>query len=80
MFWIIIIGIFISYSCYQLWGWANAHLFEYLGEIETCEGIKRCYAYDALSIPARIVCFLCGSVAIAIFILTWFSIYGMFIM
>jgi len=80
MSWVIIVGIIISYFCYQVWGWANAHLFEYLGEVETCAGIEKCYAYHALSIPARIVCFLCGVIAIIIFVLTWFNIYAILTM
>ena len=71
---------FISHECYLVWSWADAHLFTYLGDVETCAGIERCYAYDALSWPARIVCFLCGCAAIAVFILTWFSVYGILFM
>lgn len=67
---------FISHHCYVVWSWADAHLFTYLGDVETCVGIERCYAYDALSWPERIVYFLCGCVAIAIFELTWFNVYG----
>lgn len=77
MFWEIIFAILISIGCYYVWSWSNAYLFTYLGEVETCAGIEKCYMYDALSIPARIVCFLCGCIAIAIFIWTWLSIYAM---
>lgn len=60
----------IFYICYLVWSWADAHLFTYLGDVETCAGIERCYAYDALSWPARIMYFLCGCAAIAVFFLT----------
>jgi hypothetical protein len=69
-------AIAISIGCYFIWSWAHAHLFTYLGEVETCSGVERCYAYDVLSWPARIVAFLCGAAAIMIFELTWFAIYG----
>lgn len=77
MFWEIIFAIFISIVCYHIWSWSNAYLFTYLGEVETCAGIEKCYMYDALSVPARIVCFLCGCAAIAVFIWTWLNIYAM---
>ena len=70
----------ISYVCYLVWSWANAHLFTYLGDVETCAGIEHCYMYDTLSWPARIVTFLCGCAAITVFILTWFSVYGILFM
>lgn len=72
---IIIIALIISIGCYYVWSWADAYLFTVLGEVETCRGIETCYMYDALSIPARIVCFLCGVAAITIFILTWAGVY-----
>lgn len=68
MFYVILIAALISVGCYWVWAWAHAHLFTYLGEVETCSGIEQCYAYDILTIPARIVCFLCGCAAIAVFI------------
>lgn len=76
MFWIIIAAILISIGCYFIWSWANAYLFTYLGEVETCSGVEKCYMYDTLSIPARIVCFLCGTAAIAVFVFTWFGVYA----
>ncbi len=76
MFWIIIAAILVSIGCYFVWSWANAYLFTYLGEVETCSGIEKCYMYDTLSIPARIVCFLCGTAAITVFVVTWFSVYA----
>ena len=72
---IIIIALFISLGCYFIWSWADTYLFTYLGDVETCSGIERCYMYDTLSWPARIVTFLCGVAAITIFELTWFSVY-----
>lgn len=75
MFWIIIFAIGISFICLLILSWADAHLFTVLGEVETCRGIETCYMYDALSIPARILCFLCGVAAITLFILTWFAVY-----
>lgn len=82
MFEIIIIcaAFAISVGCYFIWSWANAYLFTYLGEVETCSGIEHCYMYDALSQPARIVIFLCGTVAIAIFELIWFGVYSILFM
>lgn len=76
MLWVIVFGILISIGCYFVLSWADAYLFTYLGEVETCSGIEKCYAYDALTVPARIVAFLCGVAAIIIFVLTWFGIYG----
>lgn len=73
---IICAAIAISIGCYFVWSWADAYLFTYLGDVETCAGIERCYAYDALSWPARIVVLLCGCAAIFIFELTWFTVYG----
>lgn len=71
MVWVIIAALIISIGCYLIWSWADASLFTVLGEVETCRGIETCYMYDALTIPARIMCFLCGVAAIAVFILTW---------
>ena len=76
MFWVILVAILISYLCYLVWSYANMHLFTYLGDVETCEGIEKCYSYDAMTIPARIVAFLCGVAAIVVFWLTWFTVYG----
>lgn len=76
MFYVILIATLISVGCYWVWAWAHAHLFTYLGEVETCSGIEQCYAYDTLTIPARIVCFLCGCAAIAVFIWTWLNVYA----
>lgn len=76
MIWVIIFAVAISYGCYLLWGYAHATLFTYLGEVETVNGIEKCWGYDALTWPARIVAFLCGVAAIAVFELTWFSIYA----
>ena len=73
---IIICAIAISIGCYFVWSWANAYLFTYLGDVETCSGIERCYSYDALTWPARIVAFLCGTAAIYVFVFTWFSVYS----
>ena len=77
---IICAAIAVSIGCYYVWSWADAHLFTVLGEVETCRGIETCYMYDALSWPARIVCFLCGCAAITVFILTWFTVYGIITM
>lgn len=71
-----ILGIIISYWCFQVVGYVNAFLFTYLGEVETPAGIEKCYAYDALTIPSRIVVFLIGIAAICVFDLTWLCIYG----
>lgn len=80
MFWVIVFAILISIGCYFIWSWAHANLFTYLGEVETCAGIEKCWSYDAMTIPARIVAFLCGAAAIAVFELTWFFVYGMMIL
>lgn len=77
MIWVIIFAILISYGCYLLWGYAHATLFTYLGEVKTVNGIEKCWGYDALTWPARIVAFLCGVAAITIFELTWFGVYAM---
>ena len=77
---VIFIALVVSVFCYYVWAWADAYLFTYLGEVETCAGIEHCYMYDTLSIPARIVCFLCGCAAIAVFILTWLGVYGILFM
>lgn len=66
MIWIIIVAVAISYGCYLLWGHAHAHLFTYLGEVETVDGVEKLWGYDALTWPARIVAFLCGVAAIII--------------
>lgn len=76
MLWVIIFAILISVGCYWVWSYANMYLFTYLGEVETCEGIEECWSYDALTIPARIVAFLCGTAAIIVFVVTWFTVYG----
>lgn len=76
MFWVIVFAILISVGCYWVWEWADASLFTVLGEVETCNGIETCYMYDAMTIPARIVCFLCGIAAITVFISTWFGVYS----
>jgi hypothetical protein len=80
MFWVIIFAIGISIFCWLVLSWADAHLFTVLGEVETCRGIETCYMYDALSIPARIVCFMCGVAAITIFVVTWFGVYAIITM
>lgn len=72
---IICAAIIISIGCYYVWSWADAYLFTYLGDVETCAGIEQCYMYDTLSWPARIVTFLCGVSAIIVFIITWFGVY-----
>ena len=71
MLWVIIAAITISVGCYFIWSWADHYLFTYLGEVEIENEIQHCYMYDTLSIPARIVAFLCGVFAIGIFELTW---------
>ena len=80
MLWVIIFAILISVGCYWVWDWSNTSLFTPLGEVETCEGIEMCYGYDAMTIPARIVAFLCGVAAIVVFWLTWFTVYGIIFM
>lgn len=76
MFWIIFFAILISCGCYLVWDWSNTSLFTPLGEVETCSGIEMCYGYDAMTVPARIVAFLCGVAAITIFVVTWCTVYG----
>ena len=72
---LVIIGaIIISIGCWFVWSWANDSLFTYLGEVETVSGIEKCWGYDALTWPARIVAFLCGVAAIIVFELTWFGV------
>ena len=76
---VIILALFITYGCWVLWDYANTWLFtEVIIEIdgEQHEG----YSYEALTIPARIVAFLCGVAAIVAFWLTWFSVYGIIFM
>jgi hypothetical protein len=75
-----LVAVIISHVCYSIWSWADACLFTYLGDVETCSGIEHCYMYDTLSWPTRIVCFLCGCAAIIVFVLTWFSVYGILFM
>ena len=75
MLWIILAGIGISVGCYLVWSYADMYLFTYLGEVETENGIEKCWGYDAMSIPARIVAFMCAVAAMVVFWLTWFSIY-----
>ena len=70
------VAVIISHVCYSIWSLADAYLFTYLGDVETCAGIEHCYMYDTLSWPARIVAFLCGTAAIIVFVVTWFSVYG----
>ena len=77
---IICVAIIISIGCYYVWSWADAYLFTYLGDVETCAGIERCYMYDILSWPARIVTFLCGISAIIVFIITWFGVYDILLL
>lgn len=77
MFWVIIFAIIISCGCFYVWEWADHYLFAYLGDTEINGRIEHCYMYDTLTWPARIVAFLCGTAAIAVFILTWFGIYAM---
>lgn len=73
---LIVLGIIISSGCFFLWSWANDNLFTYLGDVEINGHMEACYTYDTMTLPARIVCFLCGVAAITIFWLTWFGIYG----
>ena len=80
MFWIILTAILISIGCYFVWDWANSNLFTYLGEADVYGVIEQCYTYDLLSVPARIVCFLCGVAAIILFQLTWFGIFAIIIL
>ena len=70
------IAIVLSIGCYFVWSWANDMLFTYLGEVEINGRTEACYTYDTMTLPARIVCFLCGVAAITIFWLTWFGIYA----
>lgn len=73
---IILAAITISIGCWFVWSWSNDMLFTYLGEAEITEGNwEMCYTYDLMTIPARIVVFLCGIAAITVFILTWFCVY-----
>ena len=72
----LIIAIIISIGCYLLWDFSNSSLFTFLGEVEIDGEIEKCYTYDTMTLPARIVAFLCGVFAIILFWLTWFSVYG----
>lgn len=72
----IIFGIIISIGCYFIWDWSNTSLFTYLGEAEISpDEWEMCYTYDLMTIPARIACFMCGVIAITVFILTWLAVY-----
>lgn len=76
MFWVILTATLITAGCYFVWDWANSSLFTYLGEAEITPGHwEMCYTYDLMTIPARIVAFLCGVAAIFVFVLTWFVVY-----
>lgn len=77
MFWVILTAALITVGCYWIWDWGYVSLFTYLGEAEITPGKwEMCYTYDLMTIPARIVAFLCGVAAIFVFVLTWFVVYG----
>lgn len=79
MLWIIVAAILVSVGCYFVWDWSDTTLFTCLGEAEIApDEWETCYTYDLMTIPARIVCFLCGCAAITVFILTWFMVYDIF--
>ena len=80
MFWIILYAILISIGCWFVWSWSNDSLFTYLGEADICGRIEKCYTYDLMTWPSRIVCFMCGVAAIAIFELTWFGTFAIITM
>ena len=75
------VAVAVSVGCYYIWDWSNTTLFTCLGEAEITSGEwEFCYTYDLMTIPARIVTFLCGVTAIIIFILTWFWVFDIFFM
>lgn len=75
MFWVILTAVLITVGCYFIWDWADRALFTYLGEAEITPGKwESCYTYDLMTIPARLVAFLCGVGSIFIFTLTWFFV------
>lgn len=68
----IVINICLTVGCWFVWSWSNESLFTYLGEAEiTPDKWEKCYTYDLMTIPARIVCFLCGVAAIAFCFSIW---------
>ena len=68
----IVLVLSLSLGSYFVWSWANASLFTYLGEADINGKMESCYTYDTMTLPARIVCFLCGCGAIAVFVVSWF--------
>ena len=80
MLWVIVTAILVSIGCYFVWSWANDSLFTYLGEAEINGVMEACYTYDTMTLPTRIVCFLCGVGAIVVFELTWLTTYSIIFM
>lgn len=68
----ITITLTITLGSYFIWSWANDSLFTYLGEADINGVMESCYTYDLMTLPARIVCFLCGCAAIAASVISWF--------
>lgn len=75
----VVVNIIITGFCWLVLSWADHHLFTYLGEAEINGEWKMCYMYHTLTIPARIVAFLCGVAAIAVFVTTWAAFIGLVI-
>lgn len=74
----IVLNLCITVGCWFVWSWSNDTLFTYLGEAEITPGNwEMCYTYDLMTIPARIVCFLCGVAAIVVFTVIWASFIGL---
>ena len=68
----------LTVGCYFVWSYAHESLFTYLGEAEITPGNwETCYTYDLLTVPARIVAFLAGVLAIVIFTVAWAAFIGM---
>ncbi len=81
MFWVILTAILITIASYGIWDWGSNLLFTYLGEAEIAPNKwEACYSYDLMTIPARVVTFLCmlGSTLFAV--LTWFFVYDIIFM
>ena len=69
--WWAIANILISCVCWFVLSYANAMLFTYLGEADINGHMESCYTYDTMTLPARIVAFLCGCGAIGVFVVIW---------
>lgn len=70
-----IFAIIATFVCYHVWAWAHARLFTFLGYDDNGSVLV---GYHALTIPARIVAFAIGCMAIFICCEVWFAFMFMF--